>query len=195
MNRNYLPILTLIAVLVVASLACSLSIVNPAIIPTSTPTQTPILVTTQAAGDFINSLEQPTFDPTTGSVTIVLTEQEITSYVATQLQSDPNTFIRDPQVTLEDNQVIIHGTVVTEILTAPGTVSATITVGEDGLPVATITSATVGSFPIPSPLLSTASDMIDQGISKSVNEYTGANYQIVSITIADHQMTIVFKKK
>jgi hypothetical protein len=44
-------------------------------------------------------------------------------------------------------------------------------------------------------LLSTASDMIDQGISKSVNEYTGANYQIVSITIADHQMTIVFKKK
>ncbi len=195
MNRNYFPILTLIAVLVVASLACSLSIVNPVVAPTPTPTQTPIPVTTQAAGDFINSIEKPTIDPASGNATIVLTEQEITSYVATQLQSDPNSFIRDPQVSLEDNQVIIRGTIVTDIVTAPGTVTASIAVGADGLPKATITSATVGSFPIPAPLLTTASSMIDQGIANSVDQYSAAGYQIESITIANHQMTIVFKKK
>ncbi len=195
MTRNYLPILTLIAVLVVASLACSLSIANPAITPTQTPTQTPIPVTTQAAGDFINSLENPTIDPAAGTATIVLTEQEITSYVDAQLRTDPSSFIRDPQVTLEDDQIVVHGTIVTDILTAPGTVAARVTVGADGLPQATITSATVGSIPIPTPLLSTASNMIDQGIYDSVQKYSDANYQIESIAIADHQMTIVFKRK
>ncbi len=198
MNRNYLSILTLIAILVVASLACSLSIVAPQAIistPTPTPTQTLIPVNTQAAGDFITSIEQPTLDPVAGTASIVLTEEELTSYVATQLQSDPNAFIRDPQISLENGQIVVHGTIITDILTAPGSLTATVVVGPDGLPQATVTSATVGSFPVPAPLLSQASSMIDQGIADSISSVSSSGYQIESITIANHQMTIVFKKK
>src|SRR5512147_964665 len=101
MKRNNLPILTLIAILVVASLACSLSIGLPAITIPPTDTPTPIPVSTQAAGEFVNSLKQPTLDAAAGTATIVLTEEEITSYVAEQLQADPNPFIRNPQVILE----------------------------------------------------------------------------------------------
>ncbi len=198
MKRNYLSILTLIALLVVASLACTLSIVSPQEViatPTQTPTQTPIPVSTQAAGDFITAIEQPTMDPTAGTAPIVITEEELTSYVATQLQSDPNAFSRDPQISLENDQVVVNGTIATNIITAPGSLAAKIAVGPDGLPQATITSATVGAFPIPSPLLSQATGMIDQGIADSVSSVSSSGYQIESITIANHQMTIVFKKK
>ncbi len=176
----------------VASLACSLSIGTPTLVPTSTPS--PIPVSTEAAGGFINSLEKPTFDPTAGTATIVLTEAEVTSFVAQQLQSDPNPIIRDPQVILENNQVVLTGTIVTDVATAPGSLTAIITVGADGLPIANITSATVGSFPIPSPLLSAISEMIDRGITDNVDVSSG-NYQIESISIANHTMTIVLKKK
>lgn len=192
MKRNYLPILTLIALFMVTSLACSLSIANPTSIPTPTPT--PIPVSTEAAGEFINSIEQPTIDSTAGTATFVLTEAEITSYVAEQLQADPNPVIRDPQVILENNQVVINGTIVSAGLSAPGSLSATITVGEDGLPKANINSATVGAFPIPSPLLSTISGLIDRGITQNVN-LSSTDYRIESITIANHTMTIQLKKK
>ncbi len=198
MKRNYLSILTLIALLVVASLACTLSIVSPQEViatPTQTPTQTPIPVSTQAAGDFITAIEQPTMDPTAGTATIVITEEELTSYVATQLQSDPNAFIRDPQISLENDQVVVNGTIATNIITAPGSLAAEISVGPEGLPHATITSATVGGLPIPSPLLTQASGMIDKSIADSISNVSSSGYQIESITIANHQMTIVFKKK
>jgi len=79
-------------------------------------------------------------------------------------------------------------------LTAPGSLTATITVGTDGLPKANITSATVGAFPIPSPLLSTISEMVDRGITQNV-DLSSENYRIESINIANHTMTIVLKKK
>ncbi len=198
MNRNYFSILTLIVILVVASLACSLSIAAPQTIiptPTQTPTQTPIPVSTQAAGNFITAIEQPTYDPATGNVTIVLTEEELTSYVAIQLQADPNAFIRDPQISLENDQVVVHGTIVTDILTAPGSLTAKIAVGPDGVPQTTITTAMVGSIPVPTPLLSEASGMIDRGIADSISNISSSGYQIDTITVANHQMTIVLKKK
>ncbi len=197
MKRNY-PILTLIALLVVASLACTLSIDSPQVViatPTPTLTQTPIPVSTQAAGDFINSIEQPTIDPVTGTATIVITEEELTSYVATQLKSDPNAFLRDPQISLENGEVVVHGTIITDVFSAPGSLAAEISVGPEGLPHATITSATVGGLPIPSPLLTQASGMIDKSIADCISNVSSSGYQIESITIANHQMTIVFKKK
>ncbi len=192
MNKNFLPILTLIAGLLATGIACSISVGVPTATPIPTSTPTPVF--TSSPSDFINSLEQPTIDAAAGTATIVLNEEQITSYVDAQLKSDPNPVLRDPQISLENNQIIIRGTIVMNGVSVFSNVTATVTVGADGLPKTNIVSADIGSFPVPSPLLSAISSMIDQGITENVDMFPN-DYRLESISIGNHIMTIVFKKK
>ncbi len=186
MTKKYLPILTLIVILMATGLACSLSTVSSGA-PTTEPTRV-IPVSTQAALEFQQSFEQPTLDAQAGTATIQFNEEQITSYVAYQLAQDPNQVIRNPQVYLENNQIILKGQVVTDVMTSDGQITANITIDSNGAPKVTIDSAQFGSIPIPIELLGTVSSMLDSAIKDNINS---DNYQIKSITIADHLMTIV----
>ena len=194
MKKNYLPILTLIVILMSASIACSLSS-SLSSEATPTPTTHPIPISTQAAQGFEQSLSMPTIDAQAGTETIQFTEEQITSYVALQLQKDPNSIIRDPQVFLENNQVVLQGQIVTDLMTSSGTLTATVAVDQNGTPKVNIVSAQFGSFPIPTALLDAVSQMVDQAINDNINQTSGSNLKIEAISIADHLMTIVLKNK
>ena len=194
MKKNYLPILTLIVILMSASIACSLSS-SLSSEATPTPTTPPIPISTQAAQGFEQSLSMPTIDAQAGTETIQFTEEQITSYVALQLQKDPNPIIRDPQVFLENNQVVLQGQIVTDLMTSSGTLTATVAVDQNGTPKVNIVSAQFGSFPIPTALLDAVSQMVDQAINDNINQTSGSNIKIEAISIADHLMTIVLKNK
>ena len=194
MKKNYLPILTLIVILMSASIACSLSS-SLSSEATPTPTTRPIPISTQAAQVFEQSLSMPTIDAQAGTETIQFTEEQITSYVALQLQKDPNPIIRDPQVFLENNQVVLQGQIVTDLMTSSGTLTATVAVDQNGTPKVNIVSAQFGSFPIPTALLDAVSQMVDQAINDNINQTSGSNLKIEAISIADHLMTIVLKNK
>jgi hypothetical protein len=190
MKKKYLPILTLIVILIAANLACSLSTASSGE-PTAEPTRV-IPASTQAAQGFEQSFEKPTIDAQAGTETIQFNEEQITSYVAYQLAQDPNQIIHNPQVYLENNQIVLKGQIVTDVLTSDGQITAAITIDETGMPKVNIISAQFGSFPFPTPLLGTVSSMFDSAIKDNINT---DNYQIKSITIADHLMTIVLQKK
>ena len=194
MKKNYLPILTLIVILMSASIACSLSS-SLSSEATPTPTTPPIPISTQAAQGFEQSLSMPTIDAQAGTETIQFTEEQITSYIALQLQKDPKPIIREPQVFLENNQVVLQGQIVTDLITTSGTLTATVGVDQNGTPKVNIVSAQFGSFPIPTALLDAVSSMIDQAINDNINQTSGSDLKIAHISIADHLMTIVLNKK
>lgn len=193
MKITYLPILTLIVILMSANIACSLS---SSLSSEATPTPThSVPVSTQAVQSFEQSLSMPTVDAQAGTETIQFTEEQITSYIAYQLQQDPNPIIRLPQVFLENNQVVLQGQIVTDLMTSSGTLTATVGVDQNGTPKVNIVSAQFGSFPFPTALLDAVSKMIDQAINNNINQTSGSNLKIDHISIADHLMTIVLKKK
>ena len=193
MKKNYLPILTLIVILMAANIACSLSS-SLSSEATATPTHT-VPISTQSAQSFEQSLSMPTIDAQAGTETIQFSEEQITSYVALQLQKDPKPIIREPQVFLENNQVVLQGQIVTDLITTSGTLAATVGVDQNGTPKVNIVSAQFGSFPIPTALLDAVSSMIDQAINDNINQTSGSGLKIAHISIADHLMTIVLNKK
>jgi hypothetical protein len=188
MKKKYLPILTLIVVLMAANLACSISTASLGA-PTAEPTRV-IPVSTQAALGFQQSFEQPTVDAQAGTVTIQFNEEQITSYVTYQLAQDPTVPIHNPQIYLENNQVVVRGQIVTDAMTSDGQITATVTVDAGGKLKVDIVSAEVGSLQIPPQLLGAVTDMLDNAIKDNINT---DNYVIQSITIANHLMTIVLK--
>ena len=188
MKKQYLPILTLIVILMAANLACSIS-ASPIGSPTTEPTRL-IPVSTQAALDFQQSFEQPTVDAKAGTVTIQFNEEQITSYVAYQLAQDPSQPFHNPQIYLENNQVVVRGQIVTDVMTSDGQINANLSVDEGGKLKVDIVSAQFGSLQIPTQMLGTVSDLLDRAIKDNIKS---ANYQVKSITIADHLMTIVLQ--
>jgi hypothetical protein len=186
MKKKYLPILTLIVILMAANLACSFSTAFSTA-PTAEPTRV-IPVSTAAAQSFVQAFQQPTIDAQAGTQTIQFNEEQITSYVAYQLAQDPNQVIHNPQVYLENNQVILKGQIITDVLNSDGQISTSITVDNAGMPKVEILSAEFGSIQIPAPLLSAVTSMLDSAIRDNIKTDT---YQIKSITMANHLMTIV----
>jgi hypothetical protein len=189
MKKNLVPILTLIVILMAFNLACLFSGIGSA----PTPERT-VPVSTEAAQGFVNSFEKPTFDATGNTASIKLTEEQITSYVASQLNQDPNPIIQNPQVLLEDNQVKLSGQVETDIITAPGMIIGTLSIDNNHLPKVTIISAKVGGFDIPPSLLTRIDSMIDRAITDNLTQ-PDVNFQVDSISINNRVMTITLKRK
>jgi len=191
MKKRYFPILTLITVLMAANLACLVSVGAPV---SPTPTSRPIPISTEAVQGFVQSMEQPTINPTTGSVTMLLTEEQITSYVAYQLQQDPNPVIRNPQIYLDNGQISIQGQITTDVMTGDGTLTAKINIDENGNPKVEILTAQFGTFPIPTALLGSISSLVDHYLNDYISQ-SNADYKVQSLSIANHVMTIVLIKK
>src|SRR5215211_5740182 len=104
-----LPLFLLI--LVLTSLACTINVGGPDY--SSLP---PIPVSGEAAQSIQAELQRAIEAAAqTGVITVNLTEPQITSYLATRLQNDPNLqrdgkpLINDPQVYLRDGQMQIYG--------------------------------------------------------------------------------------
>jgi hypothetical protein len=190
MKKRYFPILTLIVVLMSANLACLASVGAP---PAPTPTRS-VLISTQAVQEFVQSVEKPTVDATAGTFTILLTEEQITSYVAYQLEQDPNPVIRNPQIFLENEQITIQGQITTDVMTGDGTLTAKINLDENGNPKIELLTAQFGSLQIPTVLLGSVSSLIDHYLNDYISQ-SSANYKIQSLNMASHVMTIVLIKK
>jgi hypothetical protein len=189
MKKNLVPILTLIVILMAANLACLFSGIGAA----PTPQRT-VPVSTEAALGFQESFQKPTLNPQGDTATIKITEEQITSYVAYQLNQDPNPIIQNPQVLFENNQVELTGMVEADVITAPGTIIASVGLDANHQPKVDVLSAKVGGIDIPSGLLTRIDEMIDRSITNSLNQ-SDVNFQVDSITISDRIMTIVLKRK
>ncbi len=181
-------VLTTLA-LMLATMACMINIGGPAY-------PTPAIPVSTEAVESLNQAIQTAVaaGAESGVVTLVITEAQLTSYLAFKLQAQSSPFITNPQVYLQDGQIQIYGTATQGYFRA--TVNFTLTAGvdEQGQLKIELTSADFGPFPVPDGLKDAATAIIKEA-------YTGAlgpiatGFRLDSITIADGAMVIVGRIK
>lgn len=184
MKKNAL-ISWLAALAVLATMmACTLFIGGP-----DYPART-IPVSTEAVGDLQESIaEAIAAGAVTGEVTITITEEQLTSYLAMKLQQQANPLLTDPQVYLQDGQIQIYGRAEKGNFEATALIVLTAGVDENGELKIELTSADFGPLPIPEGLLDALTAMIDEAFTGSVGP-VATGIRLTSVTVAGGVMTI-----
>ncbi len=189
MNSRKLTLLVVVFALALAILACTLNIGGP-----DYPTPA-IPVSTEAMGELQSSLETAVAaGAVSGQITLTFTEPQLTSYLSNKLQAQSLPLITNPQVYLRDGQLQVYGTARKSYFEATARIILSAGVDEQGQLKIELTSADFGPLPVPNGL----KEIITATIQEA---YTGAlgpvatGFRLLSITIADGNMTIVGKSK
>ena len=177
--------------LILSSLACTIFVGGPdySSLPTI-PVSTEI---TQSIQDEVaRAFEE---GMTSGTVTLNFTEAQLTSYIASRLQSDPTLqqdnkpLITDPQVYLRDGQMQIYGKTQQGMFAANIGIIVSVGVDENGQPKIDIVSADFCPLPAPEGLKEAISAMIREAYMGSIGP-VATGLRIETISIADGIMTI-----
>ena len=173
------PALLVLAVCLTAALACNApGLFSP----------TPIPVSTEAAGQLVETLTSITPGPS-GEVSVTLTQEQLTSYVATELAKTPDVPITQPQVALDNGKITLTGTLDLEGIQADSKIVMIPTVGSDGKPDIQIESATFGPLPVPDEILTEASSVVGDALAEEINNEAGVEVNLTSLTIDNGVMT------
>jgi hypothetical protein len=185
-----LPLFLLL--LVLTSLACTINVGGPDY--SSLP---PIPVSADAVQSIQDELQRAiTAAAETGVITVNLTEPQITSYLASRLQTDPNLqqqdkkpLITDPQVYLRDGQMQIYGKTQQGMFTANIGILVNMGVDANGQPQIDVVSADFGPFPAPEGLKDAITAMVREAYTGSLGP-VATGLRIESISIANGVMTV-----
>ena len=187
-KTSFLPFFFLILMLV--SLACSIFVGGP-----DYPAQTVPVSTDEVQNLQTQIKEAFAAGAQTGVVTFQITESQLTSLIASNLQSQANPPFTGPQVLLRNNQLQLFG----KIITGPFSANMAITtnVGVDpstGLPKVEIASADFGPVPAPEGLNAAISALIEETFTGSFGP-VAIGFRLESISIADGVMTMTGRIK
>jgi hypothetical protein len=185
-----LPLFLLI--LVLTSLACMINVGGPDY--SSLPT---IPVSAEAAASIQDEIRRAAEAAAqTGVITVNLTEPQITSYLASRLQTDPSLqqsdrkpLITDPQVYLRDGQMQIYGKTRQGIFTANIGILVNMGVDANGQPQIDVASADFGPFPAPEGLKDAITAMVREAYTGSLGP-VATGLRIESIAISNGVMTV-----
>jgi uncharacterized protein YpmS len=171
--------------LVVASVACSLG--GPTATPTPRPTLIP--VSTEAAGELEDVWATAVAGSKDGQVSVVMTEQQLTSLIAIKLAENPDSPIQDPQVLLRDGKMTLTANAAFKGVKAPVEIILSAAPDAEGVLKVTIEEAKFGGLPMPGALLESVSASINELVSGQLGSQ-GTGVRITAVTIADGQMVL-----
>ncbi len=170
--------------LILASLACTVFVGGP-----DYPS-TPIAISTEAVASLDLQLQAAqTAAAQSGTLTITINETQITSLLATKLDSQTDPFIRDPQVTLRNGEIQVYGKATQGNLQANVRIILVASLDAEGKPSITVKSADFGPLPAPEGLNNTISAFISQAFTGSIGP-AATGIRLESINIADGVMTL-----
>ena len=181
-----------LTILVLTSLACTIFVGGPDY--SSLP---PIPVSAEAAASIQDEIRRGIEAAAqTGVITVNLTEPQITSYLASRLQTDPSLqqsdnkpLITDPQVYLRDGQMQIYGKTQQGIFTANIGTIVSMGIDANGQPQIDVVSADFGPFPAPEGLKDAITAMVREAYTGSLGP-VATGLRIESISIANGVMTV-----
>ena len=189
MKVRKIALLIGLSVLLVAVLACSLNIGGPAY-----PSQH-IPVSTEAAGELQSNMQTAVAaGAELGQVTLVVTEPQLTSYLAAQLQTQTQPLFTDPQVTLRNGQIQIYGTATQGYFQVTFQIVVTAGVDSQGQVLVDVSSADFGPMPVPTGLKDTVTAAIQEAYIGAIGPAV-IGFRLESITVANGTMTIVGRTK
>jgi uncharacterized protein YpmS len=184
MDQTKTKVLLLLAGILLVMLACTIFIGGPDYPSTRIP------VSTEAVGEFRSTMEAAVAaGALSGELTITITEEQLTSYLAMKLQEQAKPFLTDPQVTLRDGQIKVFGTAQQGYFEATISIVLTAGVSDTGELFIEVSSIDFGPLPVP--------EGIRDAISATIEEaYTGAigpaatGLRLETVQIEDGVMTI-----
>ena len=181
-----------LTILLLTSLACTIFVGGPDY--SSLP---PIPVSTEAIASIQDELRRAIeAGAQTGTITVNLTETQITSYLAARLQTDPNLqqsdrkpLITEPQVYLRDGQMQIYGKTQQGMFAANIGIVVNMGVDANGQPQIEVASADFGPIPAPEGLNDAITAMVREAYTGSLGP-VATGLRIESISIANGVMTV-----
>lgn len=124
-----------------------------------------------------------------GTITLQITEEQITSYIAFRLAAQENPALQNPQVYLRDGQMQIYGKVQRGYLIANVLAVLNVSVDELGQPRIEIASADFGPFPAPEGLKNSLTALITEAYTGSLGPIA-TGFRLETISIANGLMTV-----
>jgi hypothetical protein len=189
MKVRKIPLLTGLSVLLMAVLACTIDVGGPAY-----PNQ-PIPVSTEAVDELLANVQAAVASGAeSGQVTLVVTEPQLTSYLAAQLQPQVQPLLSDPQVYLRNGQIQIYGTATQGYFQVNILIIVTAGVDSQGQVLVDISTADFGPMPVPAGLKDTVTAAIQEAYTGAIGP-AAIGFRLESITVANGTMTIVGRTK
>lgn len=187
MSRN--RILLAIVALLLATLACSIFVGGPEYPAGAIP------VSAEAVESLKSQIEAAVLaGAQTGAITLQITQEQITSYLAFKMAAQENPAFHDPQVYLHEGQMQIYGKVERGYLNANILVVLDVSVDELGQPKIEIASADFGPFPAPGGLKQSMTAVISEAFTGSLGP-VATGFRLENITIANGLMTVTGRIK
>lgn len=168
--------------LIFTSLACSL----PQVVFGSRAVE----VSEEAAASFEENLQDTAEEfKDTGQLEITISESELTSYIATQLNQSPNPAFTNPQIFLRDGQIQLTGNVDQGTITLP--LKAALTVQADGFGGVDyeVVSASIGPLKLPAEMLNLVADQVQKSVGSNIALQI-PNIYVEEITVSDGNLVI-----
>lgn len=171
-----------------AILACNL----PGNTGSTEPTET-IPVSTEAVETLEGNLDAAATEVAASEeVSIVVTEEQLTSLVAFELAAMDQPPVTDPQIFLRNGQIEAHGNLEQSGISAPLKMTATVSVNDQGKLEYQIVDATVGPLPLPDAIKDQLTGQLDQAVNQLTPETSGVVFE--DVVIGDGVMTITGRK-
>ena len=179
----------LISIVILSSLACKFNLGGPK------PPASPIPVTTEDVEALEESLEDAYTDGLKGGeITLQITEAQLTSMLAFELQDQANLSIKDPQVYLRDGEIQFFATVDQSAVDTVMKVVLSLSVDSAGNPEFTFVSAKIGPLSVPDSIMEDLETYVDRSFAAQIDGMA-TDIRIDSITIEDGLLTIVGHKE
>jgi hypothetical protein len=176
------------AALLAAGLACNLPGGNASSVPTAR-----IPITTQSVETLESNLQAAATEVAASEqVSVVITEEQLTSMIAFELKAQENPIITDPQIYLRNDQIEAYGNLQQSGFSAPLKMIFTVSVNAQGQPEYEVVDASIGPLPLPDSVRDLIKAQLDQAMAELTSETQGMILE--DITIGDGTMTITGRR-
>ena len=126
----------------------------------------------------------------TGQLTIILTEEQLTSALAARLAGEESPLLGSPAVFLRDGTIQIYGLAQEGVVEATVRLVITPVLDEEGRLGFELTAADFGPFPAPESLRSSLSGMLSEALAGPMGTLA-TGIRVTSVAIADGDLAIV----
>jgi hypothetical protein len=183
-GHRHVRLLPVFAVLSAAILGCRLNLGGPELPPAP---EISAGAAARASASWNGALEQAV---TTGQVTVILTEEELTSALAERLASEEEAILRSPVVTLRDGVITVYGVMEQDLFEANLRLVVTPVIDDEGQLGFELTSADLGPLPASEGLRGTISDMLSEALAGPMGSLA-TGLRVTSVAVADGSLAIV----
>jgi len=173
-------------ILIILGLIISLACANPLYkASTPTPTVEPMILdsTLPSMDDIV------VYDPTSGLVTITMTEQQMNQWLAVEVNNDPSFPASGLSVALRNGQIEIAGKFQQDSISADFTAVCRIVFDASGAFGVEITEAKLGPIPAPGIIKTNMSSYINTAINQAIQSQA-PGFKVTGVQIADGVMII-----